>query len=391
MAGEEEGDDVTAEADVYLAYGIYQQAEELLKNAIRENPEREAYRAKLAETYYASKNADAFAEMAAEMHKHNAGAETPAWKKVAAIGKELCPDNALFRDAETVSDLDMEDLVPKSPEPMDIDLGAAQEDSLMHDLDIGLDAEEEPQAGNLEKTAVLDMASEEPEAEAEEEGVEFDLTETEAIEQEDEEEFSLDIEASELDIQDEETPESAKDEASDIDFNLDIDAETEAEADTEKPTDGNALEDETVALDIDAGDLDFDISADAQAEESEPAEAEPAETALDFDLDSAEEIEIESEAKDADEETGLDLGSGAEAQPVVADAASAAIGDELEEDIDLSMLDDVDEVSTKLDLARAYLDMGDAEGTRSILDEVIAEGNDEQKQEAEELLKQLES
>jgi pilus assembly protein FimV len=35
--------------------------------------------------------------------------------------------------------------------------------------------------------------------------------------------------------------------------------------------------------------------------------------------------------------------------------------------------------------------MGDAEGTRSILDEVIADGNDEQKQEAEELLNQLAS
>jgi pilus assembly protein FimV len=57
--------------------------------------------------------------------------------------------------------------------------------------------------------------------------------------------------------------------------------------------------------------------------------------------------------------------------------------------IDLSDLDDVDEVSTKLDLARAYLDMGDHEGTRSILEEVVEEGNAEQKAEAEALLAEI--
>jgi pilus assembly protein FimV len=61
----------------------------------------------------------------------------------------------------------------------------------------------------------------------------------------------------------------------------------------------------------------------------------------------------------------------------------------MDDDLDLSDLDDIDEVSTKLDLAKAYLDMGDADGTRSILDEVLSEGDDEQKKEAEELLRQL--
>ena len=51
----------------------------------------------------------------------------------------------------------------------------------------------------------------------------------------------------------------------------------------------------------------------------------------------------------------------------------------------------MDEVSTKLDLARAYLDMGDQEGTKEILQEVLTDGNDEQKQEADELLNRLAS
>jgi FimV-like protein len=40
---------------------------------------------------------------------------------------------------------------------------------------------------------------------------------------------------------------------------------------------------------------------------------------------------------------------------------------------------ELDEVGTKLDLARAYLEMGDKEGAREILNEVLAEGNDSQK------------
>jgi len=47
------------------------------------------------------------------------------------------------------------------------------------------------------------------------------------------------------------------------------------------------------------------------------------------------------------------------------------------------------EVGTKLDLARAYIDMGDPEGARSILDEVLKEGSAVQKQEAERLMSSL--
>ena len=48
-----------------------------------------------------------------------------------------------------------------------------------------------------------------------------------------------------------------------------------------------------------------------------------------------------------------------------------------------------DAIGTKLDLAKAYLDMGDPEGARSMLDEVLAEGNDAQKIEARKLLAEI--
>ena len=47
------------------------------------------------------------------------------------------------------------------------------------------------------------------------------------------------------------------------------------------------------------------------------------------------------------------------------------------------------QVSTKLDLAKAYVDMGDREGAEDILKEVMEEGNDQQKSEAEELMRSI--
>src|SRR5690606_17258001 len=58
-------------------------------------------------------------------------------------------------------------------------------------------------------------------------------------------------------------------------------------------------------------------------------------------------------------------------------------------DAELDFLADADEAATKLDLARAYIDMGDTEGAKDILAEVSQEGNDEQKREAEELLTRI--
>ena len=49
------------------------------------------------------------------------------------------------------------------------------------------------------------------------------------------------------------------------------------------------------------------------------------------------------------------------------------------------------EVGTKLDLARAYVDMGDPAGARSILEEVLDEGDEGQRQQAQQLLDSLPS
>lgn len=58
-------------------------------------------------------------------------------------------------------------------------------------------------------------------------------------------------------------------------------------------------------------------------------------------------------------------------------------------DEDLVIAAEANGMSTKLDLARAYLDMGDEDGARQILEEVVAEGSEEQKSEAGELLERI--
>ena len=62
----------------------------------------------------------------------------------------------------------------------------------------------------------------------------------------------------------------------------------------------------------------------------------------------------------------------------------------LDDELDFNAMD-ADEVGTKLDLARAYVDMDDKEGAREILGEVMAEGTADQQQQAKELLAKLES
>ena len=323
LEDDEPRDDVIAEADVYLAYGIYQQAEDLLVQAIADNPDRDDYRVKLAETHYASKNAEAFVAVASEIKQRTDDVESPLWKKIVVMGQDLCADNPMFQGT-MVGGLGVDAIASGAPSM---------------DFDLGMDAAEEAPSLDLEDDALElpDMATDDSMADVEENAaeaideLEFDISDTGAIEEPAaaEDEFSLDIDASELDIDIQDTAEAVVEEAEES---------------------------------IDVGDIDIDFGL-----EDDSATATVAD----------------------DEEISLDLSDEAEAIGMDDDSAvdSSDLADD--EDFDLSSLDDVDEISTKLDLARAYLDMGDHEGTRGILEEVLADGNDEQKQEASDLMAKL--
>ena len=88
--------DPVAEADVYLAYGRDLQAEEILKEAMRSNPERMAIRSKLLEVYAKRRDAKGFELLASQMFNLTRG-EGEDWSKAQELGRTIDPDNVLYQ------------------------------------------------------------------------------------------------------------------------------------------------------------------------------------------------------------------------------------------------------------------------------------------------------
>ncbi len=133
---------------------------------------------------------------------------------------------------------------------------------------------------------------------------------------------------------------------------------------------------ETPEVQAPLGDIEEDVvpeSFDLSGELDSPGSSE--ELNLEDDFGSLEIEEFESD----DEELDLSADFGSD------NAVSSATAEEE----DLVFAEDSDAMSTKLDLARAYLDMGDQDGARQIFEEVIAEGSEEQKEEARALIERL--
>ena len=91
----DEGVDPVAEADVYMAYGRDAQAEEILLDALKSEPERQAIRVKLLEIYAQRRNMLQFETVAGELYAHTGGAG-PDWEKAAILGRKLDPHNPLY-------------------------------------------------------------------------------------------------------------------------------------------------------------------------------------------------------------------------------------------------------------------------------------------------------
>jgi pilus assembly protein FimV len=88
--------DPVAEADVYLAYGRDLQAEEILKEAMRANPERMAIRSKLLEVYAKRRDARGFELLATQMFSLTRG-EGEDWAKAQELGRSIDPENPLYQ------------------------------------------------------------------------------------------------------------------------------------------------------------------------------------------------------------------------------------------------------------------------------------------------------
>lgn len=88
--------DPVAEADVYLAYGRDLQAEEILKEALRAQPERLAIRLKLLEVYAKRRDVHGFEQLAVQLYGETKGTGED-WEKAQALGQSIDPDNALYQ------------------------------------------------------------------------------------------------------------------------------------------------------------------------------------------------------------------------------------------------------------------------------------------------------
>ena len=88
--------DPVAEADVYLAYGRDLQAEEILKEALRTHSGRVAVHQKLLDIYAKRRDASAFQTMANEAFKLT-GAQSPEWARICEQGLAIDPSNPLYR------------------------------------------------------------------------------------------------------------------------------------------------------------------------------------------------------------------------------------------------------------------------------------------------------
>jgi pilus assembly protein FimV len=136
LQGDEASDPLT-EADVFIAYGRVQQAEDVIRNALQGNPENRDLKMKLIEIYHAAGNASAFDAQAAKF-RETVGEDDPHWQRVANMGYELSPANPLYQAAISLS------LVRDGEVDFNMDLSGMEERGAAGNAtgsDIGLDYE----------------------------------------------------------------------------------------------------------------------------------------------------------------------------------------------------------------------------------------------------------
>lgn len=377
----DEGVDPVAEADVYMAYGRDAQAEEILLDALKSDPTRTAIHVKLLEIYAGRKNLKQFETLASDLYAQTGGVGSD-WEKAAAMGLKLDPANPLYGGAAGGKPAQGADSMVAVP-----DAG----DKTMHDT-WTMPGELSQISEAVEKGGAATVILEKPVEAATAAPLPPVL------------DFDLDLGGPSAATGAAEPPPAAATAASGIDFDLGLDFEPTTQS---KPAESDPTA--TIVLDASAAsrapavDLPLDIKLDSP-------EAATSEEALHFDLDLGEPAApaAGSAPEPVDQEKTLagakaldfefDLGEPAAAPP--ASQTSPPTLDLAAIDLDLgeapAEASDAgvepaadDEVSTKLELAKAYEEMGDKEGARELLNEVIKQGSAEQQAKAQSMLAKL--
>ncbi len=326
--------DVIGEAEIYIAYGRYGQASNLLAGVLANEPDRWDVRLKLLEVCVESHDMDAFAEHAQYI-------------------VDNCEDEEVLlacRELETQMSDTHVDLSDDSADsaPSDATEAVAEDEEGVDDFDLDLDDLEVESA-----IATADDALETDEGDT--------LAELDSLPDAEDSVALDDADAA-----------ASEDAGSEEEFELefDTDLDTEAEDSAAETTAGDEL----------GGDLGFDFDPDRDVAE------EVASADTDMDLD---ELDLDDDAgleeAEAVEAAGDETEPAAETAEAVAESAADGDGEAMD-DFEFDAEGDADINATKLDLAEAYVDMGDADGAQDILNEVLEEGTPEQQEKAKAML-----
>ncbi|MEE4750434.1 FimV/HubP family polar landmark protein [Pseudomonas alliivorans] len=401
-ASRERPADPLVQAEIHIAYGRMNQAVELLEESVKNEPERDDIRLKLMEIYAEQGNNKAYAaherklvasgkrEAEGEQLKDSYSTQTPAAPVAAepasvvapvavAAGAATAAALAAELDAKYVEELLADDSVEPEPEPepepspepeppvvSEAESAAVEEPPVVsegfdHDFDLSLDEFDEPSVEELPTvTDPDDLLLDEPVVSA----------------VPDDDELSF-----ESIMREQEAARAAATPDDLADFDLDLTEEDPALKNEDDFLLG--LGDDPVEPVVDAAPL------------ATPPVSDDLELPEDFDLSLADEIESDqasqafaSEIDDVNAELDR-LSQNLEHPPLDEPRFTAEDAMALDDEPDFDFMAGTDEAATKLDLARAYIDMGDADGARDILDEVVNEGDDGQKSEARDMLSRL--
>ncbi|WP_306441833.1 FimV/HubP family polar landmark protein [Methyloversatilis sp. XJ19-49] len=417
----DEGVDPVAEADVYMAYGRDAQAEEILLEALKTEPSRHAIHLKLLEIYAQRKSVKPFETMATELYAQTGGRGAD-WEKAALLGRSVDPTNPLYGGSDAPDDSFDEQasmaatVVVSGADKMrdtwtlpgDIgQLASGSEPTIALDLNkLDLGAPEVPAAkADADLDFDLDIQSAEPLPEAPAVGVATTMTKPG---EESDADSSLDFDLG-LDFTSDEsrkdvstvvleknvadTAESLAQSSQGFDLDLSLPAAGDAEPDT-------AASGAVVDLErTDVGNLiDFNFDAsDAPAQ----AAAEPVIDLSDINLDLGTDLSTLETDIVGDPLHALETDVVGDAVQAFDEPPPQALPDLSESSVstvinpeDMLATEEppqtaAEEAETKLELARAYEEMGDKEGARELLQEVVREGTADQQSQASEMLAKL--
>lgn len=331
--------DALSQADTFLAFGRHEQAEEILLSALETQPERHALYLKLLEIYAEQDKPAAFETLAKRFHDQTAG-EGPDWEMARSLGVSIDPDNALY---QLPSKYKLSEAVTG-----DAVLAGAAVGAVLSQTHLGADVHEASGALLKESQKIQDNKTQDI---AYEQAQEIQAIDTETLD------FDLDFDLDDIAAPVAEANPSipalaTRPEMSTLDFNLDLD-----------------LPDEPSAVDVETS-VDSRMVLDAMpaAAPLELPLAEEAGNSIDFDFDLP--LADVSSASATSPNLKLDTID----LDLDADLSAPTFGEAAEEGADNP------EVSTKLELAAAYEEMGDNAGATELYQEALIEGSKPQQE-----------